>query len=259
MMSLSEINSFYPSQLHNRGEFLLREYLQYKILEILFQSEYADKFSFLGGTCLRLVHNSQRFSEDLDFDNFDLSEKDFEAVSLIIKNGLDSQNFKVEIRNVIKGAFHCYIRFPGLLYETGLSGHTEAKILINLDTEPQRFSFEPQRHFLNKFDVFTNIFTTPIDILLSQKFLAMTQRKRPKGRDFFDAVFLLGRTKPNYDFLKFRLDISTPDELRQHLISICEKFDFKMLANDVQPFLFNATDVQRVLMFGEYIKGVELD
>ncbi len=258
MMSLSDIKSFYPEHLHARGEFLLREYLQYKILEILFQCKYANKFSFLGGTCLRIVHNNQRFSEDLDFDNFDLSEKDFEIVAGILKKGLELQNLKVEIRNVIKGAFHCYIRFPGLLYETGLSGHREAKILINLDTEPQHFPFKPQRQFLNKFDVFTSIHTTPIDILLSQKFLAITQRRRPKGRDFFDAVFLLGRAKPNYDFLKSRLNISTAEGLRQHLITVCAKYDFKMLAEDVQPFLFNPSEAQRVLMFQEYIRQAKL-
>ncbi|MEZ4960728.1 MAG: hypothetical protein R2830_12980 [Saprospiraceae bacterium] len=86
----------------------------------------------------------------------------------------------------------------------------------------------------------------------------MTQRRRPQGRDFFDAVFLLGRTKPNYDFLKFRLDISTPAALREHLISLCKKLDFETLAKDVQPFLFNPGDVQRVLMFPKYIEKVAL-
>ncbi len=258
MMSLTEIQSFYPKQLHSRGEFLLREYLQYKILEILFQGEYAGKFSFLGGTCLRIAHNSQRFSEDLGFDNFGLTEDDFNKVSESIKRGLEAQGYTVEIRNVISGAFHCYIRFPGLLFEAGLSGHREAKILINLDTEPQGFEFEPEQHFLNKFDIFTSIRTTPVDILLSQKFLAMTQRRQPKGRDFFDAVFLLGRTKPDYDFLKFRLGISTPEALREHLVNVCKQFDFQKLATDVQPFLFNPADVQRVMMFPEYIVKVPL-
>ena len=114
------------------------------------------------------------------------------------------------------------------------------------------------KFILNKFDVFTSIRTTPIDILLSQKFLAMTQRRQPKGRDFFDAVFLLGRTKPNYDFLQFRLGISTPTALREHLVSVCEKLDFGMLADDVQPFLFNPGDVQRVLMFPKYVETVPL-
>jgi len=70
MMTLEEIKSFYPSPLQQRGAFLLREYLQYKILALLFDSAYANKFAFLGGTCLRIVHSNQRFSEDLDFDNF---------------------------------------------------------------------------------------------------------------------------------------------------------------------------------------------
>lgn len=254
MMSLTEIRRFYPESLHGHGEFLLREYLQCKILELLFESRFASKFAFLGGTCLRIVHNSQRFSEDLDFDNFNLSEGDFEAVSQIIKTGLERQGFRVDIRNVLRGAYHCYIRFPGLLFEAGLSGHREARILINLDTEPQGFSFEPDLYFLNRFDVFTNLRTTPMDLLLSQKILALTHRRQPKGRDFFDAVFLFGKTQPNYLFLKSRLGISSSVELKTHLLSVCEKLDFQALATDVQPFLFNPADVRRVLAFPKLVE-----
>lgn len=257
-MSLAEIKSFYPEFLHNRAEFLLREYLQYKILEILFQSKYASKFVFWGGTCLRIVYNNRRFSEDLDFDNFDLSEQEFELVSEIIKTALEKLGYEVEIRNVMRAAFHCYIRFPGLLFKMDLSGHKEAKILINLDTEPQKFDFQLDKHYLNKFDVYTTIFTTPIDILLSQKFVAITQRKRPKGRDFFDAMVLMGRTKPNYDFLNLKLGLSSPKELKSHLIEKCEKFDFEFLAKDVQPFLFYEKDVNMVLHFLDYLKTKEL-
>lgn len=258
MMSLPEIQSFYPEHLHNRGEFLIREYLQYKILELLFQSAYALKFVFLGGTCLRIVHNNQRFSEDLDFDNFDLSEKDFEEVSQIILAGLERQGFRVEMRNVLRGAYHCYIRFPGLLYEAGLSGHREAKILINLDTEPQGFSFEPDIFFLNKFDVFTNIRATPQDIILSQKIVVITQRRRPKGRDFFDVVFLLAKTKPNYRFLQEKLGLSNSAALKHHLLEVCEKFNFQELADDVEPFLFKAGDVRRVRFFMDFLRSASL-
>ena len=258
MMSLPEIRSYYPEHLHGRGEFLLREYLQYKILELLFQSSYALKFVFLGDTCLRIVHNNPRFSEDLDFDNFQLSEEDFEEVSQVILKGLKSQGFQVEIRNVFRGAYHCYIRFPGILFDTGLSGHREARILINLDTEPQGFSFEPGSFFLNRFDVFTSIRTTPPDVLLSQKIVAITHRRRPKGRDFFDAVFLLGKAKPNYEFLKLKLNLSDPAQLKEHLLTVCEKLNFQELAIDVQPFLFNEKDANRVLLFPEFIKAASL-
>jgi len=257
MITIDEIRAYYPPMLHNRGEFLLREYLQYKILDLIFQSEYAEKFSFLGGTCLRIIHNTQRFSEDLDFDNFDLSKEDFKEVTNIIQAGLEYQGFEVEMRHVFKGAFHCYIRFPGLLYQTGLSGHKEAKILINLDTEPQHFDFESQMAFLNKFDVFTEIRTTPIDILLSQKITAITGRKRPKGRDFYDVIFLTSKTKPNYDFLKKRFNITDSESLKSHLKEVCKNFDFEKLAQDVTPFLFNANDKQRILLFPKYIQTVE--
>ncbi len=49
--------------------FILREYLQRKLLQILFDSEYANELCFLGGTYLRIVHRNIRFSTDLDFNN----------------------------------------------------------------------------------------------------------------------------------------------------------------------------------------------
>ncbi|MCB9282994.1 MAG: nucleotidyl transferase AbiEii/AbiGii toxin family protein [Lewinellaceae bacterium] len=255
MLSLSEIQQEYPERLHHYGAFLLREYLQCKILELLFESDYALKFAFLGGTCLRIVHNNQRFSEDLDFDNFDLSEKDFEEVAGLIRGGLEEEGFKIEMRNVIRGAYHCYIRFPELLYESGLSGHKEAKILINLDTEPQGFQFEPGSFFLNRFDVFTTIRTTPMDLLLSQKITAISQRRQPKGRDFFDLVFLLGKASPNYDFLGNKLGITNSQDLRRYLLEVCKNMDFPRLAADVEPFLFDPKDIRRVLRFPDFIQS----
>jgi predicted nucleotidyltransferase component of viral defense system len=79
MLELQEIKRFYPDNLHRFDRFLLKEYLQYKILEIVFSSIYASKICFIGGTCLRIVHQNLRFSEDLDFDNFNLS---FEAFTI---------------------------------------------------------------------------------------------------------------------------------------------------------------------------------
>src|SRR5690606_38859081 len=135
MLGLSEIAKYYPENLRGFQRFIIREYLQYKILQIVFDNPtYSNKLCFLGGTCLRLVHENTRFSEDLDFDNFNLSQKDFEGISSIIVTDLRKEGYEVEIRNVLKGAFHCYIRFPELLYKEGLSGHKEEKILIQLDT-----------------------------------------------------------------------------------------------------------------------------
>lgn len=259
MLGLSEIVKYYPENLRGFQRFIIREYLQYKILQIVFDNTtYANKLCFLGGTCLRLVHENTRFSEDLDFDNFNLSQKDFEGISSIIAKDLAKEGYEVEVKNVMRGAFHCYIRFPELLYKEGLSGHKEEKILIQLDTEPQHFDFRPERHILNKFDVFTEILTTPEDILLAQKFYAILNRPRPKGRDFFDVVFLLGKTKPNYDYLKLKVDIESPKALKSAILERCGKIDMAEMARDVAPFLFDSKDEKRVRLFVGYLKRVEL-
>lgn len=48
MLSLNQIQKFYPSNLHRFGQFLFKEYLQYRILEAVFLSRFANKLSFLG-------------------------------------------------------------------------------------------------------------------------------------------------------------------------------------------------------------------
>jgi len=259
MLSLEQIKKYYPNHLEGFERFMLREYLQYKILEILFESQYADKFAFIGGTALRIVHENNRFSEDLDFDNFSITEEIFSKVTDEIKYGLELEGYQVEFRNVSKAAYHCYIRFPNLLYNNKLSGHSEEKILIRLDTEAQFFDFKPESFLLNKFDVFTQIKVTPLDILLAQKFLTILERKQSKGRDFYDVVFLLGKNiLPNYDFLNQKVSITNGHKLKSAILERINPFNMQELAEDVRPFLFKMKDMKKVEMFREYLKQIEL-
>lgn len=59
MLSVRELLPYYPESLHAFRQFILREYLQHKILQIVFNTpEYANTLCFLGGTCLRIVHGN---------------------------------------------------------------------------------------------------------------------------------------------------------------------------------------------------------
>ncbi|MCX6180816.1 MAG: nucleotidyl transferase AbiEii/AbiGii toxin family protein [Bacteroidetes bacterium] len=254
MLNLTEIEKQYPENLRYFKRFIIREYLQHKILKIIFESAFSHKLCFLGGTCLRIVHGNQRFSEDLDFDNFKLSEKNFEAISKVIKAELEKEGYLVDFKNVYKGAFHCHIKFPGLLFQEGLSGHKDERILIQLDTEAQEFKFTPQSYLLNKFDVFTQISITPLDLLLAQKFYAICNRKQAKGRDFFDAVFLMNKTQPNYDYLKLKLKVSSSGQLKNVLLKKCAQLNMNEMANDVKPFLFNPNDINKIILFPKLIE-----
>ncbi len=255
MLSLKEIQKFYSESLHHAGEFLIREFLQYKILEIIYDSEYANSLVFMGGTCLRLIHGNNRFSEDLDFDNRGVSKNDFSEVSDMIKKGLELEGYETEITIVHKGAFHCYVRFPGLLFREGLSGHKEQKILIQLDTEPQNYNYNPEKFLINKFDVFTEILTTPLPTLLAQKFFAVLNRKRNKGRDFFDITFLLSiQVEPDWQYLEQKTGISNKTNLKKAILEHCEKIDMNKMGKDVEPFLFRDKDAKKVALFPQLIK-----
>lgn len=258
MLSLQEIEKHYPENIRGFKRNILREYLQCKILQFIFNSRLAGKLSFLGGTALRIVHANARFSEDLDFDNFGLKEKEFDELSQVVKKHLELEGYKVEIKNVYKGAYRCYIRIPKLLFDSGLSGYEEEKILIQLDTAPHGFRYEPEKVILDKFDVFTEINVTPLDIILSQKIFAIFNRKTPKGRDFYDVVFLLSKIRPNYDYLESKLKIRSGDELKRRLLALDGKIDFKELAKDTDQFLFDLADSQRITLFKKYIKNLEL-
>jgi len=258
MLSLQEIEKYYPENIKKFKRNVLREYLQYKILQIIFNSKQASKLSFLGGTALRIVHNNTRFSEDLDFDNFGLTENEFDEISLIVKKQLELEGYEVEVKNVYKGAYRCYVRIPRLLFDSGLSGYEEEKVLIQLDTAPHGFKYQPERVILNKFDVFTEINTTPLDIILAQKIFAIFNRKALKGRDFYDAIFLLSKTKPNYDYLQLKLKVKNGQELKEKLLTLDEKVNFNKMVKDVEPFLFNPEDSKKVMLFKKYIKSVEM-
>ncbi len=259
MLSLDHIKQYYPENLKGFERFMLREYLQYKILEILFDSKHANKFAFIGGTALRIVHDNERFSEDLDFDNFNVSSKEFSEVTRTIEYGLKLEGYQIEIRSIARAAYHCYFRFPKLLYDNSLSGHIEEKILIRLDSEGQQFEFRPETFLLNRFDVFTEIKVTPPDILLAQKMLTILERKQGKGRDFYDVIFLLGKNiKPNYEFLKKQASIQNGIQLKDAIIRRIEKLNMQDMADDILPFLIQIKDAKKILLFREYIEQVSL-
>lgn len=258
MLDLKQIESFYPENLRSFKKNLLREYLQYKILETIFDSKFGQKLSLMGGTAIRIIHSNTRFSEDLDFDNLGLKEEDFEQLVELIQRKLKLEGYAAETKNVFKGAYRCYIRIAEVLFENGLSKHKEEKLLIQLDAEPQGFRYQPDKVIINKFDVFLRINVVPLEILLSQKIYAILKRRRAMGRDFYDAVFLFGKTKPKLDYLKLKLKTRDMTNLKNNLLSKCEDLDFKHLAKDVEPFLSVPSDSKKVIFFCDYIRGVNL-
>lgn len=254
MINLQQILEQYPDYLRSHKESILKEYLQCKILYIIFESKYANKLSFLGGTSLRILYNNSRFSEDLDFDNFGVNPEEFINLGNIIKEALEREGYKVEIEIKTKNNFRIKIRIPELFFDSNISPLLNEKILIQVDTAPKRFNYVPNEVILNKFEVFTKIYATPKDILLSQKINIAFNRKRIMGRDFFDIVFLYGiGATPNFEFLNKELGIKNNQELKKYLLSKSKGVDFNLLAKDIEPLIFNEKDKNRVVLFKQFV------
>ena len=258
MLDFQEIKKQYPPHLQVFERAILREYLQTKILQAVFESKKASKLAFLGGTALRIIYGNERFSEDIDLDNFGLSWHEFEETIQKVKHFLELEGFKVEVKNIAKGAYHCYIKFPELLYQQNLSPHKEEKILIQIDTASQGFDYSPEIKILNQFDVFTEIRVTPLDILLAQKIYTAVNRKKAKGRDFYDITFLFAKTKPDFGFLKQKMGIDNAKDLQQEFSERIKDYNFQELAKDIAPFLMKKDQIKRVEKFKTFWEQVEI-
>ncbi|MEA2021071.1 MAG: nucleotidyl transferase AbiEii/AbiGii toxin family protein [Candidatus Caldatribacteriota bacterium] len=257
MLDLKQIESFCPENLRIFKRNLLREYLQYVILDIIYNSGYGSRLIFMGGTAIHMIHGVRRFSEDLDFDNRGLSKEDFEDLSGKILRQLELHGYSVKIENKFKNTFHSFIKFPGIFCRQGISGHTRKKLTIQINCEPQNVNYKAERVILNKFDIFVKINAVSPDVLLSQKILAVLYHPRPMGRDFYDIIFLFSKTNPNYHFLKEKMKLKEEidiAEIKKNLLLRCEKINFKKLVEDVKPFLFSPHDAEKIMLFPDFVK-----
>lgn len=81
-----------------------REYFQHLILSYIYRQKDGERLLFKGGTALRFVFNSPRFSEDLDFEAFALSSKQIENIILDAGEEMVKENLGFEISEAVKTA-----------------------------------------------------------------------------------------------------------------------------------------------------------
>ena len=259
MISLDEIKSFFADSLRRNPshfEYMLKEYFHYRMLDILFSSEYSSRLSFIGGTSLRILHHIPRFSEDLDFDCFQLSREEFFQLSDKVIAKFREEGIKVEAEDKEKDlqitAFRRNIIFPGLLFELGLTGHREKKLLIKIECEPHHYIYEPVKPIIQKFNVFTQIFAPSPDILLSMKTGAVLERG--KGRDYYDFIFLSGLTDPDFGYMDEKFGIKNHAQLYEKILESCETTDFDKKSRDFEQLVFDPEETKKVLLFKKYIQ-----
>lgn len=78
---------------------MVREYFQHLFLAQLYQGKGADALLFKGGTALRIIWQSPRFSEDLDFTGVQLNHKSIEGLMEEALVKMEKEGIKSEIED----------------------------------------------------------------------------------------------------------------------------------------------------------------
>jgi predicted nucleotidyltransferase component of viral defense system len=232
------------------AQHLVREYLQARILQSLQRANAMQSIAFHGGTALRFIYDIPRYSEDLDFALERVPEDyDFRAYLHQIKRDFLTEaytiDFKVNDKRVVHKAF---VRFRGLLFELGLSGHKSEVLAIKLEID----SNPPQGAVLAttslKRHVALNLQHHDRSTLFAGKLHAVLQRAYPKGRDIFDLWWYLSQPawpEPNLNYLNQALaqsDWQGPmldhDNWREFTHQRIEQLDWKEdVSHDIRAFI----------------------
>ncbi|HRY31547.1 MAG TPA: nucleotidyl transferase AbiEii/AbiGii toxin family protein [Bacteroidales bacterium] len=260
MISLQEIIRQYPQDIR-KPEFydqMVKEYFHHHMLQSLFTGRFAGKIDFLGGTALRFFYNLTRFSEDLDFDCFDLIKAEFLEMTTKVEKDLQASGIDVFIedkkRNVELKAFRRVFVFPELKYNMGMSQQKEARFFIKIEAEPHNFTYQPEIKTMNGFGITCPVRTVPLDILFSSKIAAALNRK--KDRDFFDVVHLINFARPNFEYLVSKCRIHNPSELKESLLKAAnDKRLNTRTVYDCEHMLFDSKDIQKIKNFIPYIEN----
>lgn len=237
------------------GRNLVREYLQARILESLQKSGAMIPLAFHGGTSLRFLFSHGRFSEDLDFALEGNREYyNFRDYLKAIRSDLSPEGYQIEIKaNDQKTVNSAFIRFPGLLYEMGLSP-MQSEVLpvkIEVDTNPPKgagLATTVVRRF-----VVLQLHHHDKSSLLSGKLHAILQRSYPKGRDIYDLLWYLSDPtwpEPNLILLNNALaqtnwngGLLTEENWKQQVWQRLQSLSWSGIVEDVRPFVEPSFDM----------------
>ena len=256
MVTLNLIKNYFPEQIRNNtllGEYMMKEYIQLSILDYLSTTQYIRKLILIGGTNLRLVKGIDRFSEDLDFDCKEMNKEEFLKMSDDVMHYLTRSGYKVESKDKKSPkltAFRKNIYFPEFLFNIGLSRHRDERFLIKIEAQDQGVTYIPEMKNIKGCGFYFPFPLPPDAVLCAMKATALLERG--KGRDFYDLMFLLGQTKPDYDFLEKRTGIKNADEFKSEVKKRLKMTDLKIKTKDFEHLLFNKENNKRILRFEEF-------
>jgi hypothetical protein len=231
------------------GRNLAREYLQARILAALQRVGAMIPLAFHGGTALRFLYGHGRYSEDLDFalENH-RQQYDFRGYLHAIRAELMPEGYVIELKVSDRKTVHsAFVRFPGLLYELGLSGQRSEVLAVKLEVDTNPPAGAGLATTLVRRFVVLHLQHHDKASLLSGKLHAILQRSFAKGRDIYDLLWYLSDPtwpQPNLILLNNALaqtnwsgEKLTEANWRNLVGQRLRRLDWSHILADVRPFV----------------------
>ncbi len=169
---------------------VIREYFQHVFLAELYKLPGAGKLLFKGGTALRIVYGSPRFSEDLDFSLFGIYAHE--------QKKYVEDLFNAVLVTIERGGIHVVIHSKSDATSGGYWGaanfqlydYQPVEVAINISSRNGREVHGEVETIANDFIPTYNLLHLPKEELVDEKiFGALLERQ--KERDFYDLYFML--------------------------------------------------------------------
>lgn len=225
------------------------------VLAGLQKGGFFEHAAFYGGTCLRIFHNLQRFSEDMDFS---LTEKNpnihlenyFQAIQDVFAfTGKEVVITKKEKLNFgrVESAF---LKEDTSAYDIAFRTEKTIKVKIELDTDPPLGFNTEQKLLMKPYSLMVRCFTLPD--LFAGKMHALVYRNwktRIKGRDWYDFEWYIRFNVPlNFAHLQERIrEFSGQEVSKEEFLQLLRErlatADINQVKQDVLPFVDRPSDL----------------
>ena len=231
------------------------EVIQEITLGGLYRGGFFNKAAFYGGTCLRIFHGIDRFSEDMDF-SLIKSEPDFKLEDYFsaIQNEFEAVGRDVEITKKDKKQSSkvesAFLKDNTEVYNVSFQTERSIKVKIEVDIDPPLSFDTEQKLMLQPFSFMTRCFVLPD--LFAGKMHALVFRNwknRVKGRDWYDFEWYVKQgVELNLKHLQTRIRQfnnveMTKEEFFDKLKERISSTNIELVKRDVVPFIKNPTQL----------------
>jgi len=252
----------------------LREISQEIVLAGLGRTDFFKKAGFQGGTCLRIFHGVNRFSEDLDFALL-AADGAFALAPYLetLARELAAYGYEFEIDDrhkadqTVRKAFLKDDSVGSLLqlnYRPATGPMRKLRIKLEVDTHPPGGAMYETRVLDFPFPSAICLFDLPS--LFAGKVHALLCREYMKGRDWYDFVWYTARWTPvNHELLSSSLRQTGPWRgpriatdnawCVKHLREKIEAMDWEQARRDVQRFVKSIEQPSLDLWSDEFFLG----